>query len=61
MRPLTSKDGDLLSHFAKFVECWAQIQNTSFIHLLIFNYDEAANKGKVKRQLLLELSLVDLV
>ena len=48
MRALTSKDGDILSHFDKIDESQAQIHNTSLEHLLI-NNDVAANKGKIER------------
>ena len=48
MRVLTSRDGDLKSHFAKTDEAEAQIGNTSLKHLLINNRDIAGNKGKIK-------------
>ena len=54
MRALTSKDGDLLSHFDKIDESQAHNQFTSLKHLLINNHDKAANKSKIKRQLPLE-------
>ena len=45
MRVLTSKDGDLLSHFDKFDETEGEIKNTS-LHHRIDNHDLPANKGK---------------
>ena len=48
MRALTSKDGDLLSHFDKIDESEAEIENTSLHHHLINNHDLAAKKGKIK-------------
>ena len=54
MRALTSKNGDLLSHFDKNDESEDQIVNTSPHHRLINNHDVAANKGKIKGQLPLE-------
>ena len=54
MRALTSKDGDLLSHFDKINETAAESNNTSLKHMLINNHTEPVNRGKVKRQLLLE-------
>ena len=53
MRALTSKDGDLLSHFDVIDEPQAQIQNTSK-HLRNDNHDAAANKSKIKGQLHLD-------
>ena len=55
MTALTSNEGDLLSLFEKIDESEAQIENTSLKHLLIDNHDVAANKGKIKRILILEL------
>ena len=46
MRSLTSKSGDLLSHFDKIDETAAQKKNTSLKHHLVNNHDEDANKGK---------------
>ena len=51
---LTSKDGDLLSHFDKINESEAEIENTSLHHDLLNNHDLAANKGKFKRVLAVE-------
>ena len=51
MRSLTSKDGDLLSHFDKIDELEGEIENTSLHHHLINNHDVAVNKGKFKGQL----------
>ena len=54
MRALTSKDGDLLSHFDKINESAANSKNTSLKHMLINNHTDAVNQGKIKGQLLLE-------
>ena len=54
MRALTYKDGDFLSHFDKVDENAAQINNTFLKHHLINNHDEAANKSRIKGQLLFE-------
>ena len=54
MRALTSKDGDLLSHFEKFDESEAEIENTSLYHHLISNHEIPANNGKIKGVLPLE-------
>ena len=56
MRSLTSKDGDLLSHFDKFNDgdTNASINNTSLKQMLIDNHTEPVNRGKIKGQLLLE-------
>ena len=54
MTALTSNEGDLLSLFEKIDESEAQIENTLLKHLLINNHDVAANKGKIKRILILE-------
>ena len=54
MRALTSKDGDLLSHFDKIDETQTESYNTSLKHMLINNHTEAVNRGKNKGQLLLE-------
>ena len=54
MRALTSKIGDLLSHFDKIDESEAEIENTSLHHHLFNNHDLPANKGKIKGQLPLE-------
>ena len=51
MTALTSKDGDLLSHFDKIDESEAEMENTSPNNLLISNHDLAANKVKNKGQL----------
>ena len=53
MRVLTSKDGDLLSHFDKIDETQAESNNTSLKQMLI-NIHIEANRGKFKGQLLLE-------
>ena len=54
MRVLTSKDGDLLSHFDKIDETQAESTNTPLKHMLLDNHTEAINRGKIKGQLLLE-------
>ena len=54
MKVITSKDGDILSHFDKIDESPAQIQNASLKHLLVNNHDVAASQGKMKEQLPLE-------
>ena len=54
MRVLTTKDGDLLSHFDKIAGTAAQINSTSLKLLLVTNHDIAANKGKFKGHLPLE-------
>ena len=54
MRALTSKDGDLLSHFDKNDESGDEIRKISLKHHLINNHDIAANKGKIKGHLPLE-------
>ena len=54
MRVTTSKDGDLLSQFDKIDEAQAESNNTSIKHMLINNHTVAANRGKIKGQLLLE-------
>ena len=54
MRALTSKDGDLLSHFDNIDESQAESNNTSLKQILINNHTEAANQGKIKGQLLLD-------
>ena len=48
MRALTSKGGDILSHFDKIDESQAQMENTSLEHLLFNILDEAANERKFK-------------
>ena len=55
MRVLTSKDGDLLSHFDKkwLFSSW-NWKKTSLHHHLIINHDEAAIKRKMKGILPLE-------
>ena len=53
MRVLTSKDGDLMSHFDKIKENQAEVNNTSLNHMLIDNKGEA-NRGKIKSQINLE-------
>ena len=55
LRAFTSKDGDFFSDFDKIDESQAQIRKQSLIPLLLFNRDIAANKCKIKDQLLLEL------
>ena len=54
MRALTSKDGDLLSHFDNIDESQAGNNNTTLKQMLINNHTEAANQGTIKGQLLLE-------
>ena len=56
MKSLTSKDGDLLSHFDKFNDgdTNASINNTSLKQMLIDNHTQPINRGKIKGQLLLE-------
>ena len=54
MTALTSKDGDLLSHFDKIDESEAEMENTSPNNLLISNHDLAANIVKIKGHLPLE-------
>ena len=54
MRTLTSRDGDLISHFDKIDESETEIDKTLLHHHLTKNHDIAANKGKVRGQLLLE-------
>ena len=54
MRVLTSKDGDLLSHFDKLDESEAEIENTTLHHHLIKNHDVAVNEGKIRGHLPLE-------
>ena len=54
MRALTSKDGDLLSHFDQIDESAVESNNTSLKRMLINNHTEAVNRGKIKGQLLLE-------
>ena len=51
MQTLTSKDGDSISHFDKFIESEADIENTSLHHMLNNSHGIAANKGKIKTQL----------
>ena len=53
-RALTSKDGDLLSHFDKNDESEAELENTSLHHHLINNHNLVANKRKIKGVLLLQ-------
>ena len=53
MRALTSKDGDLLSHFHNFDETQNKSNNTSVKQTLINNHTEA-NRGKIKGHLPLE-------
>ena len=48
MRALTSKDGDLLSHF-DIDESQAESNNTSLKQMLINNHTVEANRGKIKR------------
>ena len=54
MRALTSKDGDLLLHFDKYVESRDEIGSTPLKHHLILNHDIPTIKGKMKRPLPLE-------
>ena len=56
MRSLTSKDGDLLSHFDKFSDedTNPAINDTSLKQMLIDNHTMPVNRGKVKGQLPLE-------
>ena len=49
MRTLTSKDGNLLSHFDKIDESAAALEKTSLHHHLFNNHDIAANKGKINK------------
>ena len=53
MRYLTSKDGDLLSHFDNINEGNTPVDfnSTSFKQILIHNHTVEANKGKIKGQL----------
>ena len=51
MRNITSKDGDLLSHFDKIDEFQDGIGNTSLHHHLINNHEVAASKGKITGQI----------
>ena len=51
MRALTSKDGDLLSHFDQIDESRDEIGNTVLKYHLNNNHDLAANKAKFKGQL----------
>ena len=44
MRALTSKDGDLLSHFDKIDETQDGINNSSLKHILINNHTEVNRK-----------------
>ena len=54
MTSLTSKDGDLLSHFDEIDESEAE-NKTASLHLYLFNdHNTPANKGKIKEQLPLE-------
>ena len=56
MRSLTSKDGDLLSHFDKINDgdTNASLENTSLKEMLIDNHSVAVNRGKIEGQLPLE-------
>ena len=56
LRSMTSKDGDLLSHFDNFNDgdTNATIIHTSSEELLFDNHTVLANKGKIKGQLPLE-------
>ena len=56
MKALTSKDGDLLSQFDDINEGETEdnIRSTSLHKMLINNYDDDANRGKIKGQLPLE-------
>ena len=51
MRALTTKEGDLLSHFNKIDESQAEINSKSPKHLLVDSHDIAANKRIMKGQL----------
>ena len=53
-RTLTSKDGDLLSHFDEIDETAVASNNISLKQMLNDNHTEAANRGKIKGQLPLE-------
>ena len=53
MRALTSKDGDLLSHFNNFNETQNGSNNTLLKQMLFNNHTEA-NRGKIKGHLPLE-------
>ena len=54
MRALTSKDGDLLSHFDKIDKPEGEIENTSLHHHLLNDHDQPAGRGKIKGVLPLE-------
>ena len=54
MRALTSKDGDLLSHFDQIEETPEGSKNTSLKHMLINNHTVEANRGEIEGQLPLE-------
>ena len=54
MRSLTSTDGDSISHFNEIDESRAELNNTSLEHLLVNNYDVAADRRKIDRYLPLE-------
>ena len=54
MRALTSKDGDLFSHFDDIDETQAGSNNISLKQMLVNNHTVEANRGKIKGQLLLE-------
>ena len=56
MKALISKDGDLLSQFDNINEGETEdnIRSTSLHKMLINNYDDDANRGKIKGQLPLE-------
>ena len=54
MRAVTSKDGDILSHFDESDDSQAQLGNTSLKPLLINNHKVVVKKGKFKGHLPLE-------
>ena len=58
MRLLTQKDGELSSYFDKIDETEPGFNNTTLKHMLINSHDNEDNKGKIRANLPLELSLV---
>ena len=54
MRALTSKDGNLLSHFDQIDEAPAASNNTSLKQMLVNNHTVEANRAKKRGHLLLE-------
>ena len=55
MGALTSKAGDIKSHFDKIDESDAEISNSSVKHLRVNNHDMPVNKEKIGAQLRLEI------